>query len=64
MDPTVSVSLYMIINISFPQEIYPDDLKHAELYPCSRRKFDKANYRPVSILISLSKVVEGSILLF
>ena len=63
---SLSPHLCKLINISYSQEIYPDDLKHAEVVPLFKKtdKFDKANYRPVSILISLSKVVEGSILLF
>ena len=39
---------------------FPDELKHAEVIPVhiKNEKCDKINYRPVSILINISKIYE------
>ena len=59
----ISPHLCNLINVSLSQGIYPDAMKHAEIVPLFKKNdnLEKANYRPVSILISLSKVVEGLI---
>ena len=54
-------SLTSIINSCVTCGIYPDCLKHAEVTPIYKKKdaLDKSNYRPVSLLTVISKVVEG-----
>jgi hypothetical protein len=49
--------------LSFSQNVFPRDFKHAEVVPIHKKKdvLDKSNYRPVSVLCSLSKVAEGII---
>jgi len=53
--------LCKIINCSILHSQYPDDLKHAEVVPLFKKqdKLNKSNFRPVSILVCLSKIVEG-----
>ena len=48
------------INASFTSGIFPDGLKHATVVPLYKKKArtDCTNYRPVSLLNSLSKVIE------
>ena len=38
----------------------PDELKHADVIPIHKKnkKYDKANYRPVSVLTNISKIYE------
>ena len=53
-------SLTLIINQSLPTGIFPDSLKVAKVIPLYK-KGDKAllgNYRPISILPSISKIFE------
>lgn len=49
-----------IINLSIIQGVVPDDLKSARVVPIYKKsdKTDVGNYRPVSILSILSKVIE------
>ena len=49
-----------IINMSIDNNCYPDDLKLAEVSPVFKKKDDlgKENYRPVSILSHVPKVLE------
>ena len=46
-----------IINLSFENGCFPDDLKLAEVSPIFKKKdhLDKENYRPTSALFNLSK---------
>ena len=39
---------------------FPDELKHVDVIPVDKKneKFDKTNYRPVSILTNISKIYE------
>ena len=57
----ISPSLCYIMNCSFEQNVFPSRLKHVEIVPLHKKNdnLNKANYRPVSVLISLSKLVEG-----
>ena len=50
----------MDFNYSVTYGIYPDNLKHADVSPVFKKgdRFDKENYRPVSILSALSKIFE------
>ena len=58
---TLSVSLMPIINNSLKQNIFPTDLKPAIVSPVYKKNDNmlKKNYRPISILTSLSKIFEG-----
>ena len=49
-----------IINLSFENGCFPDDLKPAEVSPIFKRNddLDKESYRPVSILFNVSNVFE------
>ena len=59
-----SIDIYLneliptIINSSFQNGYFPEELKMAEVFPIFKKKdsLDKANYRPVRILSHLSKV--------
>ena len=57
----LSPHLCYLMNASLQQGKYPDMLKHAEVVPLFKKKdkLNKANFRPVSILTSVSKIVEG-----
>ena len=50
-----------IINASISHNVFPDCLKYAEVSPIHKKKdiLDKKNYRPVSVLTSLSKIMES-----
>ena len=54
-------SLTPIINLSITLSTYPDGCKKAEVSPVYKKndQLSKDNYRPISILTSLSKVLEG-----
>ena len=47
-------------NYSITHSIFPSNLKHADITPAHKKgdKTDKSNYRPVSILPSMSKIYE------
>ena len=49
-----------IINSSFEQNEFPNELKLAGIIPIFKKKdpLNKENYRPVSILLHMSKVLE------
>ena len=49
-----------IINLSFENGCFPDDLKLAEVSPISKKNddLDKENYRPASVLFNVSNVFE------
>lgn len=57
----IGYSLTRLINQSIFCCIYPDDLKRAEVSTLFKKDdcYDKSNYRPVSLLTIISKVVEG-----
>ncbi len=54
------VTLTELINNAFRCNVFPDDLKKAEISPIYKKKDDMAkdNYRPVSILAVFAKVYE------
>ncbi len=56
----LSVTITELINSAFANNLFPDDMKKAELCPLFKKKDDmmKTNYRPVSILSVFSKVFE------
>lgn len=56
----ISPSITHIINMSIEYGYFPKDLKNAKVIPLYKKgsKLDQGNYRPVSILCTLSKVIE------
>ena len=53
--------LHYIINLSIVEGEFPDSWKESKIIPIFKKKgskFDKKNYRPVSLLRSVSKVLE------
>lgn len=56
----ISHPLSHLINLSFQNGIFPDLLKIAKVIPVfkGKSKLDCSNYRPISILSNLSKVLE------
>ena len=49
-----------LINLSFSTGVYPDEWKHAKIYPLFK-KSDRnlcANYHPISILCAVSKLIK------
>ena len=55
--------LCLIFNQSIVEGKFPSEMKHAEVIPLYKGKeFEKVvNYRPVSLLITISKVLEKAI---
>jgi hypothetical protein len=58
---TLCTTLTPIINSCLTQSQFPDDYKLAEVRPIHKKKdvMDMGNYRPVSVLTSASKILEG-----
>ena len=58
--PTIAAPLTKIFNLSISSKIFPDNFKKAKITPCFKKgdKSDKSNYRPISVLSLLSKVIE------
>ena len=52
--------MFVIVNKSLNEGVFPDMMKLAEIFPLYKSKeHDKiVNYRPISLLIVLSKIVE------
>ena len=51
------ISLYLLLNGSIENNIYPDSLKLAEVTPAHKKETtNKNNYRPVSVLPCISKL--------
>ena len=61
LKPVLCQPLSQLINISFQKSVFPNDMKHATVRPIFKKKGnenDPQYYRPISILTSLSKIVE------
>ena len=60
LEPIISKPLSIIINQSFNTGIFPDKLKLAKIVPIFKKndKHTFENYRPISILPSISKIFE------
>ena len=54
-------SVTNVINMSIKSAKFPTDMKRADVYPIYKKSdsMNKCNYRPVSVLSSLSKIFEG-----
>ena len=54
----ISIPLTDCINTAILNGKFPDELKLADVFPVFKKEnvFDKANYRPISLLPSLSKI--------
>ena len=61
--PIITKAVTHIINISIATNQYPDMLKHAKVTPILKKgsKSNPENYRPISILPTLSTVIEKHI---
>jgi hypothetical protein len=57
----ISRFLTPIVNMTLSSSSFPDIMKHAEVSPAHKKldPTDKRNYRPISVLASMSKVFEG-----
>ena len=56
----IYVPLSAAFNSSFTAGVFPDDLTYAKIIPVykSGDKFNITNYRPISVLSILSKIIE------
>ena len=61
--PVITKPITHLINISIKEAIFPDDLKMAKITPIYKKgeRSDPGNYRPISILPTLSKIIEKHI---
>ena len=59
----LSEPLQIIINQSLNNGIFPDKLKMAKIFPIFKKgnKHNIKNYRPISLLTSISKVFERAV---
>ena len=57
---TISDNLACLFNQSMAEGIFPDQMKLAEVVPLfkSKERFLLNNYRPISLLITISKILE------
>ena len=60
LSPAISETLSNIFNKSFALGVFPDQMKLATITPIFKggSKLDVSNYRPVSVLPTISKVLE------
>ena len=58
--PALCLPLTHIFNMTFVQGVFPDLLKIAKIIPVHKgdSKFDASNYRPISLLPIISKILE------
>ena len=58
--PTIYKALAYLINLSIKTSVFPDKLKEAKITPIFKKgdKSEPCNYRPISILPTLSKIFE------
>ena len=56
----ISVPLSVLTNRSIVEGIFPTEMKKADTVPLykGKEKYDKNNYRPISLLLTMSKVIE------
>ena len=60
VNPYISKPLAQIFNESITLGIFPNKLKHAEVFPIHKKESpaDPSNYRPISLLSVYSKIFE------
>ena len=60
LHPVITHPLTNIINMSLQEGIFPDDMKQADTIPLykGKERYYTTNYRPISLLLTLSKVLE------
>ena len=60
LNPTIAIPLEVIFNKSLEEGSFPDDMKHADVIPLykSKERYMVNNYRPISLLVTISKVLE------
>ena len=58
--PSIASSLTTVFNLSFSSGSFPDLWKKAKVSPLFKEGslFDRSNYRPISVLAILSKILE------
>lgn len=63
LSPSVSFPLSHLVNICFATSIFPDSLKESVVTPVFKAgdRDDPGNYRPISIISPLSKIIEKCI---
>ncbi len=62
VDSIISMPLVTLTNRMFVESTFPDPLKHADLTPIYKsNKLLAPNFRPVSVLITFSKIFELAI---
>ena len=57
---TIVPPLTKIVNLSLATGVFPEKMKHADVVPLYKNKSRKevTNYRPISLLLTLSKILE------
>ena len=60
LKPSIIIPLEIIFNKSIEEGVFPDDMKLADVIPLykNKEKFLVTNYRPISLLVTISKVLE------
>ena len=61
--PYIAPEISKLVNNSIIKSVFPNDLKFSEVSSLFKMKdaLSKINYRPVSILIALSKIYEKAV---
>ena len=59
----LALPLCNLVNLSIKQSLFPDQCKIAKLKPLFKKgsKSDPTNYRPISLLPAVSKIIEKTI---
>ena len=60
LHPIIIVPFTEIANRSLQEGIFPEDMKRADIIPLykSKERYLTTNYRPISLLLTLSKILE------
>ena len=61
--PVITKSLTKIVNVAIPSSTFPARLKEAYVAPVHKKNsvLEAGNYRPVSVLSAISKIIENSL---
>ena len=59
-NPSVATPLTLLIKLTFTKGTFPEILKIRKIFPVHKRncKTDVNNYRPISLLFNISKIIE------